>query len=151
MRVFGLILTLVLAGSIAAAADAHAPGPGLASTANPRHGALHVTKECSAFTGLADSFCTITSSNIPAIKAGSRVVYLQAAGPTALDSDLVLVVGPGSYALGHVTLDLATGTGEITLSGGAGPFSGFHATADVSHLGGPNWAWDGKQRLGPHH
>ena len=144
MRVFGLILALVVAGSIAGAANAH-DGPG---SANPRRGALHVTKECSEFTGLADSFCTITSSNLPAIKAGSRVVYLQAAGATSLDSDVVLVVGPGNYALGHVTLDLATGTGEITLSGGAGQFTAFHARADVSQLGGPNVAWDGKYRFG---
>jgi hypothetical protein len=150
MRVFGLILTLVLAGSIAAAADAGVPAH-RSGSANPRHGALHVTKECSQFTGLADSFCTITSSNVPAIKAGSRVVYLQAAGTTSLDSDVVLVVGPGNYALGHVTLDLATGTGEITFAGGAGQFTRFHANADVSQLGGPNVAWDGTYRFGSTH
>jgi hypothetical protein len=146
MRIFGLILTLVLAGSIAAAAKAH-DGPG---SSNPSSGTLHVTKECSEFTGLADSFCTITSSNLSAIKAGSRVVYLQAVGATSLDSDVVLVVGPGNYALGHVTLDLATGTGEITLAGGTGQFTSFHAKADVSHLTGPNWAWDGKYRFSEH-
>ena len=144
MRVFGLILTLVLAGSIAAVAKAH-DGPGAPS---PRSGALHVTKECSEDTGLADSFCTITSSNLPAIKVGSRVVYLQAGGATSLDSDIVLVVGPGNYALGHVTLDFATGTGELTISGGTGQFASFHAKADVSYLGGPNWAWDGKYHFG---
>jgi hypothetical protein len=148
MRVFGLILALVVAGSITAVADARGPAPG---SANPRHGALHVTKECSQFTGLADSFCTISSSNVPAVKAGSRVVYLQAAGATSLDSDVVLVVGPGNYALGHVTLDLATGTGEITFAGGAGQFAGFHARADVSQLGGPNVAWDGTYRFGSQH
>jgi hypothetical protein len=146
MRVLGLILTLVLAGSIAAVAKAH-DGPGSPS---PRSGVLHVTKECSEDTGLADSFCTITSSNLNAIKAGSRVVYLQAAGATSLDSDIVLVVGPGNYALGHVTLDFATGTGELTISGGTGDFTSFHAKADVSYLGGPNWAWNGKYRFNPH-
>ena len=115
---------------------------------SPRHGALHLTKECSEYTGLADSFCTITSSNVKAIKVGSRVVYLQAAGPTSLDSDIVLVVGPGNYALGHVTLDFATGTGEVRIWGGVGHFSCFHAKAAVSPLGGPNWAWDGKYRFG---
>ena len=35
----------------------------------------------------------------------------------------MLVVGPGNYALGHVTLDLATGAGEITFAGGAGEFT----------------------------
>jgi hypothetical protein len=110
-----------------------------------------VTKECSQFTGLADSFCTITSSNVAAIKAGSRVVYLQAAGTTSLDSDVVLVVGPGNYALGHVTLDLATGSGEITFSGGAGQFATFRAKADVSQLTGPNVAWNGKFNFGSKH
>jgi hypothetical protein len=146
MRIFGLILTLVLAGSIAAAAKAH-DGPG---SPNPRSGALHVTKECSEYTGLADSFCTITSSNLPAITAGSRVVYLQAAGATSLDSDVVLVVGLGNYALGHVKLDLATGLGEVTLSGGTGQFASFSAKVVVSHLSGPNWAWDGKYRFSQH-
>jgi hypothetical protein len=146
MRIFGLILTLVLAGSIAAAAKGN-DGRG---SSDPRSGGLHVTKECSQYTGLADSFCTITSSNLQAITAGSRVVYLQAAGASSLDSDVVLVVGPGNYALGHVTLDLATGTGEITLSGGTGQFKSFRAKADVSHVGGVNWAWDGKYRFRPH-
>ena len=149
MRIFGLILALVLAGSIAAVAKAH-DGPGSPS---PRSGKLHVTKECSEYTGLADSFCTITSSSLPAIKAGSRVVYLQAPGQTSLDSDVVLVVGPGNYALGHVTLDLATGLGEVTLSGGAGQFASFQAKVRVTPPGGANgadWAWDGKYRFGPH-
>ncbi len=146
MRIFGLILTLVLAGGIAAAAKAHDGG----GSPNPRSGALHMTKECSEFTGLADSFCTITSSSLPAITVGSRVVYLQAAGATSLDSDIVLVVGPGNYALGHVTLDLATGLGEVTLSGGTGKFASFNAKVIVSHVSGPNWAWDGKYRFSQH-
>ena len=40
------------------------------SASSPRSGALHVTKECSAYTGLAGSYCTITSSNVNAIKVG---------------------------------------------------------------------------------
>jgi polyisoprenoid-binding protein YceI len=60
------------------------------------------------------------------------------------------VVGRGNYALGHVTLDFATGRGEVTFSGGAGQFSSFRARVDVSHLDGNNWAWDGKFRLGDH-
>ena len=112
---------------------------------------LHLKKECSEYTGLADSFCTITASNLKATKVGSRVVYLQAAGTTSLDSDIVLVVGPGNYALGHVRLDLTTGLGEVTLSGGAGQFTSFHAKARVSPPGGVNgadWAWDGWYSFG---
>jgi hypothetical protein len=117
--------------------------------ASPRSGALHLAKECSEYTGLADQHCTITKSNVKAIKPGSRVVYLEGADASgALDSDFVVVVGRGDYALGHVTLDLASGKGRITISGGAGHFKAFHARAVVSHLDGPNYAWDGKYRFG---
>ena len=122
-----------------------------ASRSASRGGDLHLKKECSEYTGLADSFCTITGSNLDPIKVRSRVVYLQAAGTTSLDSDIVLVVGPGSYALGHVRLDFATGLGEVTLSGGAGQFTSFHAKARVSPPGGVNgadWAWDGRYSFG---
>jgi hypothetical protein len=110
-----------------------------------------VTKECSQFTGLADSFCTITSSNLPAITVGSRIVYLQAAGATAVDSDAILVVGPGDFALGHVVLNRLTHRGVITFSGGTGKFTWFHArivvTRDLSTPFG--WFWNGDYRFSP--
>jgi hypothetical protein len=66
-------------------------------SASPRGGDLHITKECSAYTGLAGSYCTITSSNVKAIEVGTRVVYAEAAGATLLDSDVVLdTPGPGN-------------------------------------------------------
>jgi hypothetical protein len=142
--VVGLLLAILVTGTLAAASSA------ATNASSPRRGALHVTKECSEYTGLADSWCTITSSNLKAIKVGSRVVYLQAAGQTSLDSDIVLVVGPGNYALGHVTLDFTTGTGVVTIWGGIGHFEGFSAKVAVSHLDGPNWAWDGKYHFGRH-
>jgi hypothetical protein len=142
--ILGLLTAIVVTGAATAASSA------TTGASAPRKGALHLTKECSEYTGLADSYCTITSSNVKAIKVGSRVVYLQAAGATSLDSDIVLVVGPGNYALGHVTLDFATGTGEVRIWGGRGHFTCFHAKAAVSALGGPDWAWDGKYRFGRH-
>lgn len=110
-----------------------------------RSGALHVTKECSAYTGLAGSFCTITSSNVKQIRVGSRVVYANAAGATSLDTDVILYP-PGrgnNTAFGHVVLDFVNARGTATFSGGTGKFTGFHASVAVSYLGGPNWAWDG--------
>jgi hypothetical protein len=50
--------------------------PALASA--PRAGTLNVTKECSQYEGTAGSVCTITSSNLDAIPAGSKVVYASA-------------------------------------------------------------------------
>jgi len=110
-----------------------------------RSGALHVTKECSQYTRLAGGFCTITSSNFKAIKVGTRVIYAVASGPTVLDRDVTLdPPGPGnSVAFGHVVLDLASGQGVVTISGGTGKFTWFHASVVVSRLIRPNWAWDG--------
>lgn len=110
-----------------------------------RSGVLHVTKECSQYTGLAGGFCTITSSNLKAIKVGTRVIYASDAVPPSLDTDLLLdPPGPGhSTAFGHVVLNLATGQGVVTISGGTGKFTRFHASVAVSHLGGANFAWDG--------
>ncbi len=139
--ILGLLMAIVVTGAATAASSAET------GASVQRRGALHVTKECSEYTGLADSYCTITSSNIKAIKVGSRVVYLQAAGATSLDSDIVLVAGPGNYALGHVTLDFVTGTGEVRIWGGRGHFTCFHARVAVSALGGPDWAWDGRYRF----
>jgi hypothetical protein len=34
------------------------------SAASPRSGTLHVTKQCSTYTGQAGDICTITSSNL---------------------------------------------------------------------------------------
>jgi len=104
-----------------------------------------VTKECSEYTGLAGSFCTITSSNVKQIAVGSRVVYARAAGATSSNTDIILYppAGRGSTAFGHVVLDFVTGTGTVTFWGGTGNLRGFHARADISYLGGPNWAWDG--------
>jgi hypothetical protein len=103
-----------------------------AASASARSGELRLTKECSQYTGLADSFCTITSSNLKAIPVGTREVALQAATAAALDSDIVLVVGPGEYALGHVVLNRVTHLGVITFSGGTGKFTWFHARAVVN-------------------
>jgi hypothetical protein len=132
-----LMLLAVLAMSATVAVGAASPA------SNSRSGALHVTKECSAYTGLVGSYCTITSSNLALIKVGSRVVYARAAGATSLDSDVTLVVGNHKVAFGHCQLDFGTGTGLCTFSGGTGPFRGFAASAAVSYLGGPNWAWNG--------
>ncbi len=65
----------------------------------------------------------------------------------SLDSDITLVVGNHKAAFGHCQLDFATGLGLCTFSGGIGELRGFQARADVSYLGGPNWAWDGTYTL----
>jgi hypothetical protein len=121
-----------------------------ASASSPRSGPFTTTKECSQYTGLADSFCTITSSNLDAITPGSKVVYFQAAGATVLDSDIAVVVGPGNRALGHVFLP-GNGPGVVTLSGGSGKFVHFHASVVVTTTDplGIVWSWEGAYSFGP--
>lgn len=143
--VIGLLLAAVAAGALAVASSADN------GRSSPRSGELRVTKECSAYAGLAGQHCTITSSSLPAIKRGSKVIYASAAGdPIAgqLNSDLI-IDGPGKNdAYGHVVLDLATFTGTVTLSGGTGKFRRFHARVAVTPLGWPNFAWDGTYTFG---
>ncbi len=130
-----------------------ASGGGAATLGSfPRKGVLEIEKECSEYNGLPGAFCTITSSNVAAIEAGSRVVYASAPGPTTLDTDVVLdPPGPGNnVAFGHCELNLTTGIGLCTFSGGTGKFTNFQAHANVSSLGGPDWAWDGTYSFDPH-
>ena len=120
----------------------------------PRSGELHVTKECSDYHGQAGEICTITSSNLDAIEVGSRVVYARAAdfGTFTLDSDVVLdLPGPGNnVAFGHCHLNLVTGIGLCTFSGGTGKFTHFDASVDVSPpTDGVNWGWTGTYSFSP--
>jgi hypothetical protein len=135
-RNLGLILAVAVAGALAVASQART------AASSPLSGALHVTKECSAYTGLAGSFCTITSSNLKAIRGGSTVVYDQAASASSLDAGFVLDAGHRNTAFGHVVLDFVTATGQITISGGTGQLNGFQARAAVS-FDGALWHWDG--------
>jgi hypothetical protein len=141
------VATTILA--LTALALALAPTAFASSASSARSGALHITKECSQDTGLADSFCTITASNVSAIAIGSRVVYFQDT-TIATISDIALVVGPGKLTLGHVNL-VGAGPGVVTLSGGTGTFAQFHARAVVSSTDplGIVWHWDGTYRFGP--
>jgi hypothetical protein len=126
----------------------------LASASFPRSGELHVTKECSDYHGQAGEICTITSSNLDAIEVGSRVVYARAADfvTLTLDSDVVLdLPGPGNnVAFGHCHLNLVTGIGLCTFSGGTGKFAHFDASVDVSPpTDGVEWHWTGTYSFDP--
>lgn len=129
------VATVGVAATANAAADPAAPSK-----------PLHVTKECSEYFGQAGQFCTITSSNINAIEPGMRVVYLSPGGPAGLDTDILLSGSRGGTAFGHVVLDAMTGRGSVTLSGGTGKFTQFHASVDVSFDG--EWRWDGTYSYG---
>lgn len=120
------------------------------TSASERSGSLRITKDCSAYTGLAGSSCTITSSNVKEIEVGTKVIYASAVSGGKLDSDIILdPPGPGNNrAFGHVKLDLAAALGTVSISGGTGKFTHFQAEADVTHVSGPIWAWNGTYSFG---
>jgi len=127
----------------------------IASLVSPRSGSLRVTKNCSSYAGQAGNFCTIVSSSLDAIDAGSTIVYAQAANLTTftLDSDVVLnSPKPGNnLAFGRCQVDLVSGGGECAFSGGTGKFTHFQATVDVSQpdRGAPIYVWDGTYSFSP--
>jgi len=144
------MLRVITPLAICAAFAAVLLGPSAAAADSPRSGALHVTKECSQYFGQAGQFCTITSSSLRAIDAGSKVIYLQPAGAAGLDSDVVLYTGPGNSAYGHVTLSFASLSGVVTFSGGTGQFRGFEARVLVTYNPATNlWYWDGTYNFTP--
>jgi hypothetical protein len=105
---------------------------------------MHVSKECSEYTGEAGSFCTIESSNFDAIPPGSKVVYTEAATEAGgLDTDIVVQTPNGDNAYGHVVLDGATQTGTVTLAGGTGQLKTLSAELEVAVLAVPSYSWDG--------
>lgn len=132
------------AGALVAALVALTLGAASLSASSLRHRKLHVTKDCLGYTGEAGSFCTITSSNLPAIAVGSKVFYFQAlvASTGLLDSNVVLDAGNGNRAVGRCTLDLVTNLALCTFTGGTGKFTGFQARVDGSG-DFANYHWDG--------
>jgi hypothetical protein len=135
--VAGAVLLVVLGFSVSAASSRN---QALGGTK-----AFHATKDCSGFTGLVGAYCTIRSSNVKALKVGSKIFYVQVAGKTALDSDTVIYVKRDSVATGHCLLRFATGVGLCTISDGTGTLAGFRlrvrvtASSSIPKL----WHWDG--------
>ena len=139
--------------AIAAAPGPAAAPPGIVNAAvppsSPRSGELHVTKECSGYTGGPGSFCRITASNARAIEVDSTILYLQ---PELLGSpsgsDVVLdVPGPGNNkAFGHCSLAV----GVCTFSGGTGKFRGFQASVAVTANDDfSEWYWNASYSFRP--
>ena len=140
------------APSTFAASTADQSGTAPSLSAATRTGTLHMTKECSEYTGQAGSFCTLKSSNLAAIKVDSKVFYDQALGTPAglLDSNVVLDAGDGNRAFGRCTLDLSTNLGLCTFSDGTGEFTGFSARVDVDcRAGFLACRWDGTYSFTP--
>ena len=153
-KVMTTIFAAVLVAGVVALTLALSSGAASVSASAAREGELHVTKECSQYNGAAGDFCTIVSSNLEEIVAGSRVNYDQAAGIPAglLDSNIVLDAGNGNWAVGRCTINAGNILGTVgvcTFSDGSGQFTGFEARVNVSPTGGGNFTWEGTYRFRP--
>jgi hypothetical protein len=136
------IRSLILIAGAILALTAVAPTAS-AATLHP----LHLTKDCSTFTGEIPSLCRIAVSNVKIIPVGTKIWYK---GPVVsnayfLSSNVVMDVGHASTATGYCIFDTEAGAspGMCAFWRGKGTLAGFHAiihvTIDSKHL----WHWDG--------
>jgi hypothetical protein len=132
--------------SVSAASDANEDGEDF-----PRAGTFHALKDCSQYSGLAGGSCVLTAATLAQIPDGTKVVYATPPTPTALSSDVMLVLPkPGNnVAFGHVELNRVTRIGTATFSGGTGKFQHFSASVTISWLSPAHWAWDGTYSFEP--
>lgn len=140
-----LTLKRAVVGGLCAGALALSTGV-VPLSASPEKGRkIHITKECSEYTGAAGDWCTVTVSNVGRLPVGTKILYSQAAGVPAglLDSNVVIDAGDGNRAVGRCTLDLTTGLGLCTFYDGTGQLAGFEARVDVTCPPGPECDWDG--------
>lgn len=146
-----VVALMLVAGFVALALSLN--GGAASVSAAAQNGQLHLTKECSQYTGAPGGFCTFTSSNLAQIRVGSRVYYSQAGGtPPGLDSNVVLddMTGLGNRAVGRCTLDFQTFLGLCTFSDGTGELAGFEARVDVDcRPSGTPCTWGGTYSFRP--
>ncbi len=107
---------------------------------------LTIVKNCSGtMTGKVGEYCTVTSSNVPEIPKGSKVVYY---GPVIissvfLSSTVTIKASPGNAATGYCMVDLHTGVGMCTFWKGTGKLAGFHAVIHGTSESATAYHWDG--------
>jgi hypothetical protein len=122
------------------------------SADSAQNGQLHITKDCPLYTGKAGDHCTIAISNLSELPSGTTVYYDQAFGIPAgnLDSNVLLYVSTGDWAVGRCTVEGATGLGLCTVSDGVGPLAGFTARVNVriDPVAFVTY-WDGTYRFSP--
>jgi hypothetical protein len=131
-----LVCTLIGVAALAPAVDA-------ASPSTP----IHLTKDCSTYTGENPSLCMIAGSDMAAIPVGSKVWYQ---GPVLtnvyfLSSNILLEAPTGATATGYCIFDAhaTDATGICTFWSGTGALTGFTSIVDVTIDAAHIWHWDG--------
>jgi hypothetical protein len=113
---------------------------------------LTVSKECSQYAGTVPSFCTIVESSLPALKAGTKVLYYGPVtnNPAFSSNNVILDDGAGSTALGNCIVDFGAGPkGICAFYAGSGALEGFSAIVQVTVDNKSIWHWEGAYALAP--
>lgn len=99
----------------------------------------HLVLNCAAYDGAPGSTCTIETSNVPEIPAGTKIYHFQAANivPGLLDTNIVYDAGGGNRAVGHCLFDIGAGTGLCDLTDGTGELAGFEARFELANSTSP--------------
>ena len=156
MKLHRLIRTIAVAVPLGAIAAVALVVPLAAQ--ERRNGQLHIVKDCGTFSGIpGSSFCTIKTSNLPELPAGTQIYYDQiAAGPSAgpgyLDSNVFVFVNTGQWAVGRCTVPNDKGPGICTFSDGFGALAGFTARINVTYTPGGSgylYDWNGRYSYDP--
>jgi hypothetical protein len=146
------LFTGIAAAGLTVLASSLITGAIPASAQNGQNGQLHIVKDCGSFSGVpGNSFCSIVSSNLDVLPAGSQIYYDQVSGGPAaglgfIDSNIFVYVKPGQWAVGRCTIGYDGNPGLCTLSDGVGPLAGFSARIVVTYSPGGDgalYAWDG--------
>ena len=149
-----LVLAVILMVSLGALTHAVSKGArpvqAFSEQNGQQSGQLHITKLCSDYKGAAGDHCTIATSNVFVLPPGTTVYYDQAFGIPAgnLDSNVMLCVSSGHWAVVRCTVEGATGQGLCTVTDGVGPLAGFTARINVviNSTTGITY-WDGTYRI----
>jgi len=115
---------------------------------------FHLTKDCDAFTGVAPTYCTVHTSNVPAIQAGDQIWYY---GPVVAltapsTSSVVVIKAQSGTASGFCRVANTTGSGTCVFWEGTGSLRGFRALIAVSYVpADPGYFhWDGWYSIASH-
>jgi hypothetical protein len=129
--IFGLAVVLIASLAVLTHSLSKGARPVLASS--EQNGQLHITKLCPDYHYAAGDHCTIATSNVSELPPGTTVYYDQAFGIPAgnLDSNIMLFVSSGDWAVGRCTVEAATGKGLCSVTDGVGPLAGFTGRVNV--------------------
>ena len=134
---------LALAASVLAASVLAQP---VIAADAPKMRPMTLSKECSQYSGGVPSFCTVIESSVPALKAGTKVLYYGPVtnNPAFSTNNVVLDDGAGNTAMGNCIVDFGAGPkGICAFYAGSGSLAGFSAIVAVTVDAKQVWHWEG--------